>query len=134
MITETFHIKYRWVLTLSFVALFSPVIYLALKINSYEHLMLAILNIAICVIGIWFFSVISISSEGLVLYKVNRLKWDEIEGAKKVKILGLPYILIKRKKGFKWWLPLYFTGKTDINDSLRQNVPNGNPILETVNE
>jgi len=130
--TENFYMKYRLLLIAVFGALFITVIYLSLKHNQMQHLVLGFVNLIVGVTGIWFFSVITISEKGLVLYKVNTLSWSEIVSAEKKTICGLPYILIGRRKGFKWWLPLYYVGSTDVQDALRKYVPPGNPILEAV--
>jgi hypothetical protein len=73
-------------------------------------------------------SVVAISDEGIVLYRVNRLSWSNIATVRRVSVLGLPYLLIARKKGFRWWLPLYFHGDRPIEAALAEKAPIGNPI------
>ena len=67
------------------------------------------------------------------LYLVNRLKWDEIISARQTKFFWLPYILIKRKKGLQWWLPLYFKGGRSIKSAILEKSPQDNPIREALN-
>ena len=81
----------------------------------------------------WGISVMDIGNNGIRLYRVNSLVWSDITNAKKVKFLGLPYILITRRKGMRWWLPLYFLGERPIEDSLKDKSPIGNPIREIFN-
>jgi len=73
-------------------------------------------------------AVVAISDEGIVLYRVNRLSWSNIVTVRRVSVLGLPYLLITRKKGFRWWLPLYFHGDRPIEAALAEKAPIGNPI------
>ena len=72
--------------------------------------------------------VVAISDEGIVLYRVNRLSWSNIATVRRVSVLGLPYLLVTRKKGFRWWLPLYFHGDRPIEAALAEKAPIGNPI------
>ncbi len=73
-------------------------------------------------------AVVAISDEGIVLYRVNRLSWSNIVTVRRVSVLGLPYLLITRKTGFRWWLPLYFHGDRPIEAALAEKAPIGNPI------
>ena len=131
---ESFYLRWRKALTALFAALFIPIVYLSIAHGVYENTVLALFNLTVAVVGIWCFSAISVSSDGLVLYRVNRLKWGDIKSARKVSFLGLSYVLIKRHKGFTWWLPLYYEGKRNIQDALRSVVPNGNPLRESIDE
>jgi hypothetical protein len=45
--------------------------------------------------------VVAISDEGIVLYRVNRLSWSNIVTVRRVSVLGLPYLRITRKTGFR---------------------------------
>ena len=127
---ESFYLRWRKALSLLFVALFVPILYLSVVNQLYEHVALALFNLSVVIVAIWFFSSISVSSEGLVLYRINKLKWEDIKSARRISLLGLPYILIKRHKGFSWWLPLYYEGKRNIEDALRSEAPVGNPLRE----
>lgn len=131
---EIFYLRWRKAMTALFVALFIPIVYLSLVHGVYEQIVLALFNLAVAIVGIWFFSAVAISNDGLVLYRVNRLRWEEVKSARKVRLLGLPYVLIKRHTGFTWWLPLYYEGKRDIREALRSVVPSGNPLKESINE
>ena len=43
-------------------------------------------------------SVVAISDEGIVLYRVNRLSWSNIATVRRVSVLGLPYYLLLKKR------------------------------------
>jgi hypothetical protein len=73
-------------------------------------------------------SVVSVSEDGIVLYLVNRLRWQQVTGVRRVSFLGLPYLYITRVRGFNWWLPLYFTGCRPIERALAEKAPPGNPL------
>jgi hypothetical protein len=72
--------------------------------------------------------VVAISNEGIVLNRINWLSWSNIAAVLRVSVLGLPHLLITRKTGFRWWLPLYFHGKRPIEAALAEKAPIGNPI------
>ena len=86
------------------------------------------INAALPLIGFWYISTMSISSDGLTLYRINKLVWSEIVDAKATKIFGLKSIRVKRKKGMSWSLPLYFEGPEEVVDVLIRCVPKGNPL------
>jgi len=132
--SEKFYFRWRKALSTFFLALFLPIIYLSVINNMYEHLLLGVFNLTIAVLGIWFLGVVSVSKAGIVLYRINRLKWNDVRSARRVKFLGVSHILIKRHKGFSWWLPLYFTGYRNITDALLEVVPQDNPLREVINE
>jgi len=132
--TKYFYMQWRKTLSFLFIALFTTVFYFALSRHMLMHVVLSIFNLVAAVGGIWFFSAISITKDGLVLYRVNRLKWQDIISARKTSFLGLPYILLKRQKGFAWWLPLYYEGNGNIQDAIISFAPNGNPLKEIVIE
>ncbi len=84
------------------------------------------------ILGVWLISVMSITPNGIKLYRVNKLVWTDIAEAKLAKFIGLPYIHIKRNKGMEWWLPLYFKGNLTVIDALINNAPKENPIYKVI--
>ncbi len=72
--------------------------------------------------------VLDVHPEGLRLYHVNRLVWSDIRSARTRRVLFLPYLVLQRKRGMQWWVPLYFTGPVDLREALRQAVPPEHPI------
>jgi hypothetical protein len=75
-----------------------------------------------------YFLVMDFDGEGMVLYRVNRLRWPEVVSARPRRILFVPYLVLERTKGMKWWVPLYFTGPVDLREALRRSVPPGHPV------
>ncbi|MCL1063505.1 hypothetical protein MK852_15440 [Shewanella benthica] len=92
------------------------------------------INAAVPLIGIWYISVMSISNDGIILYRVNKLVWPEITEAESFSIFGLKYIRLKRIKGMNWFLPLYFIGEDKVAGSLVRYVPEGNPLFAVAQE
>lgn len=77
-------------------------------------------------------SVVSIGDTGLVLNRSWRLAWSDIVSARRISFFGLPYILVKRRRGFTWWLPLYFLGARSMELALAARAPEGNPVRVAV--
>jgi hypothetical protein len=75
-----------------------------------------------------FVCVMDIDDEGMALYRVNRLRWPEVVGAQPRRVLFIPYLVLERTRGMKWWVPLYFTGPVDVREALRRSVGPGHPI------
>ena len=75
-----------------------------------------------------FVPVVSVGDSGIVLYRVNVLPWSRVQAARRVTFLGLPYLLVERHNGFRWWLPLYVQGKRTLADSLADRAPADNPL------
>lgn len=75
-----------------------------------------------------FASVVTVGNEGLRLYRVWKLPWSSVKGARRISFLGLPYALVARHKGFTWWLPLYFRGSRPIESALAERAPEGSPL------
>ena len=75
---------------------------------------------------------VRIEPDGVVLYRLWRLQWTNVGGAKYCKVLGLPYAKVKRRKGWfawlPWWIPLYFVGEGDLRETLASAAPAGNPL------
>jgi len=126
--TKYFYMQWRKTLSFLFIALFTAIFYFAVSRLMLMHIILSIFNLVIAVGGIWFLSTVSITKDGLILYRVNKLKWQEIISARKTSFLGLPYVLLKRQKGFAWWLPLYFEGNGNIKEAIVNLAPDGNPL------
>lgn len=65
---------------------------------------------------------------GLRLYRVNRLGWEEVTGAEARHVLGVPHLLVRRRRGMPWLVPLYFTGPTNLREQILGTVPAEHPI------
>jgi len=75
-----------------------------------------------------------IRDDGMTLYRVNHLKWDEVRNARLIRIPGLPHLIVRRRKGlFRWWwVPLYFKGARDVRAVILERCPKDNPIRRCV--
>ena len=77
-------------------------------------------------------AVLQVRPDGLVLYWVNRVRWEEISGAQLRGIMRLPHLVLPRRQGTQWWVPLYFHGPVDLRTFLREAAPEGSPIREAL--
>lgn len=83
-----------------------------------------VLVLAICVAV----CTVSVSEQGLVLNRVNRLIWSEIVDAKARSVLGLPYVYVSRASGFSWWVPLYLRSPHAFYSAVISLAPPSNPL------
>lgn len=122
--------------TLCLICIF-PVFFLLKDLSTKKCLQLLIFflfNLSLPLLSFWHFGVLSISTEGINLYRVNKLVWADIDEAKNIKIFGLPYVHIKRKKGMNWYVPFYFKGTTSLSEMLLKFVPIDNPLYHVINK
>jgi len=80
----------------------------------------------------WWFFVIDVIDEGIRLYRISLIRWEDILDAKPIRLLGLPNIRIFRKKGLPYWLPLYVSRQADLEAEILRAAPAGNPIRDAV--
>lgn len=86
-------------------------------------------QIALALALVVVFGTVSVSSTGIVLYRVNRLLWANIKSVTPRSVLGLRYLHITRIKGFGgWWLPLYLQEPARFFAAIAANAPAGNPL------
>ncbi len=71
---------------------------------------------------------VSVAEEGLILYRVNQLRWSQVSGVQRARLLGLPHLVISRRNGGRWWLPLYLRGMPRLERVLAEKAPIGNPL------
>jgi hypothetical protein len=86
--------------------------------------------ILVMIPSMWLTTTLEIDNEGIRLYRINVMKWDEAVNAKRVNLWGLKYLKVTRHKGMDWWIPLYLKGHQPIEDALKEKCPAGNPILQ----
>ncbi len=97
-------------------------------------LVVVVINVAISLVGIWYISKLVISDEGIVLYGVNKLDWNDVVYACVAKFLGIKSIKIKRRKGLTWYLPLYMEGEITIRDAIINHAPENNALYKVAKE
>ncbi|MDZ4328371.1 MAG: hypothetical protein U1A73_25640 [Pseudomonas sp.] len=132
--SEYFHLPHRVLVSACFVALFGAVIYFALRSQAYEHVWLALFNLGLSLVVVWLLGVLSVSDKTVVIYRVYQVKWEDVTGARKIRVMGLPHVLINRRNGNSWWLPLYFRGARGLEQSIVRRAPEGNPIREAFSD
>jgi hypothetical protein len=59
---------------------------------------------------------------------LNRLRWADVAAARHQRVFGLPYLVLQRARGGRWWVPLYFRGPTNLRETLWRSTPEGSPI------
>ncbi len=128
-----FHFPWRIHVAIIVSLLWLPVLF-SNKVITIELFLFLFVVISIPILGVWLISVMTITSHGIKLYRVNNLVWSDIIEAKPTKFIGLPYIHIKRNKGMEWWLPLYFKGNLTVKNALINNAPKENPIYKAIHE
>jgi hypothetical protein len=71
---------------------------------------------------------IRVDDDGVSLYGANWLPWVDIVAARRWSLLGLPYLIVSRRRGWSWWIPLYFRAEEDLEYALLEWAPPENPI------
>jgi hypothetical protein len=81
---------------------------------------------------VWIFLVprytVQVCPDGVKLFSLWWLPWSDVREVRYWKLLGLPYFRVKRRRGFSWWIPLYFVGDYDLRNSIMRAAPPGNPF------
>lgn len=116
---------------------FLPVFFISNNLNANNYFQLSIFflfNLSLPLFIFWYYGVLSVSSTGISLYRVNNLIWTDVDEAIKIKVFGLPYICIKRKKGMNWYVPLYFKGQIPLSEMLLKTVPTDNPLYHAIRD
>jgi hypothetical protein len=71
---------------------------------------------------------VTVGADGLVLFRVNHLRWSQVADVRRARLLGLPHLVIARRNGGNWWLPLYLRGLPRLQRALAEKAPIGNPL------
>lgn len=111
-----------WLLALPmalFLALAWPHVLVAISFATQLAFFLVLLVLA---------ATVTVTSQGIRLYRINRLIWSDIRAVKPRSVLGLPYLHVTRTKGASWWLPLYLRNEQGFYASVIANAPVGNPL------
>ena len=132
MNTETFRSDY---LCTPFIVLAVALLALILFVSLDVGPMAFVVGLAPVVLTapiVWYMSVIQIDLQGLTLYRVNRVRWVEITKAKKLSILGLPYLCLWRSSGMPLCVPLYVFKSHVLISLLQAWCPSDSPIASTL--
>jgi hypothetical protein len=71
-----------------------------------------------------------IRDDGITLYRVNRLRWEDVRDARLIRIPLLPHMIVRRRRGFfrAWWVPLHFRGPRGFREVILEGCPKDNPV------
>lgn len=126
--TQTFYIKIFGRFGIVMILFFTPVLWVAWGRST-----TLLVGLAFFVFGAFVTPILCtvvVSQSGVVLNRVNRARWQDLTAARRVTVLGLPYLLVQRRKGLRWWIPLYLSRPEEFRRSLIANAPLGNPLRE----
>jgi hypothetical protein len=120
-----------WWRTLAIAVVTIPaVIALPLEVRNGDFALVAVL-LAVNVFSLWCIhtgSQIHVFPSGIWMYRLWWLPWGDIREAKYYTVLGLPYVRVKRRRGFTWSIPLYYAGAKDLRQTIVGTAPAGNPL------
>jgi hypothetical protein len=77
---------------------------------------------------------------GVRVNGVNYATWERVVSAKKVRFIGLPYVIMRLDKRLppfylkEWWLPLYIGGATAFHDAVKIHAPINHPLRVALDE
>lgn len=109
-------------------AIFAPVFWIASDNVVFFLIVLALFVFAECLT--FLLCTITVSSIGIVLFRVNRASWQDFTAVKRISSFGMPYLLVERRKGHRWRIPLYLAKLGGFHRALASHAPPGNPLRE----
>jgi hypothetical protein len=71
---------------------------------------------------------VRLCSDGVTIYSFWWLPWADVNVVAYRKLLGLPYFHVKRRRGFSWWIPLYYVGDRDLGSAIVGAAPPDHPF------
>ncbi|MDR3418918.1 MAG: hypothetical protein P4L83_22310 [Nevskia sp.] len=71
---------------------------------------------------------VAVGEDGVTVFRGSRVRWSQITAANRVRILGLPHLVVGRRNGGRVWLPLYLQGRRPLEQVLVERAPVGNPL------
>jgi len=125
-VRQTFYVSLRNRFGFGFAA-FYLVLILAASPNTGLMVALAIKGVFVLAIAIAVCTV-SVTDQGITLNRVNKAEWSAIEGITLRSLLGMPYLLLHRSRGWKWWLPLYLQDVSGFKAAVISKAPAGHPV------
>jgi len=136
---ETFRLSRRWRIGFFAVALGPTLVMIAMAVAQATPLAVLVRsfgNAIVTGILMWLFAIgvltITVTRDGLTLYRIWKLRWEDVTGARRRDFLGLPYLRVVREG--KWpatlALPLYLAGGRPLVAALYELAPSKNPIRQ----
>jgi hypothetical protein len=71
---------------------------------------------------------VQLRAGGIKLNSLWWLPWGDVREVAYRSLFGLPYFYVKRRRGFSWWIPLYYVGDNDLGHSIIRAAPSDNPF------
>ena len=128
-----FHLPKRILLSIIFAGMWVPAIWSAYQLGS-PVLYINLFNVTVILFAIWYVSIISINKDGMKFNLLWKVEWSNIKSVEKTRFFYIPHLIIKRRKGMQFWVPLYYIGETSIKEALLKSVPENNPLHEVACE
>ncbi len=69
-----------------------------------------------------------------IAYGFGRTLWTDVVDAHVRRLFWLPHVRIRRHRGLRWDVPLYFVGNGSLRDTLIEAAPADNPLHRCLNE
>ena len=127
---QTFHINLFGRFGFILLLFFAPVFWIAS--DSIPALLVGLTFFVFAACSTLFLCTVVVSRSGIVLYRINRARWQDFTAARRISFLGLPHLMVQRRKGIRWWIPLYLTRAEEFHVAVTANAPVGNPLREYV--
>jgi len=71
---------------------------------------------------------VELRPDGVKLLGIWWLPWTDVREVRYYKVLGLPHLRVKQRRGFSWSIPLYFVGDRDLAHALIDAAAAGHPF------
>ncbi len=127
---QTFHIDQLGRFALVGFLPFAPAFWVAW--GSISAVLAVLLVLIIATLLTYFVSTVVVGPDGIVLYRIHRAEWSDFTTANRKDLLGLPYLIVQRREGNRWWIPLYLAKLNEFHLAVATNAPVGNPVREYV--
>jgi hypothetical protein len=136
---ETFRLSRRWRIAFFAVALGPTLVMIAMAVSQSTPLAVPIRsfgNAIVTGILMWLFATgvlsITVTRDGVTLYRIWKVRWEDVTSARRRDSLGLPYLKVVRAG--RWpatlALPLYLVGGRPLVAALCALAPSNNPIRQ----
>ncbi len=73
-------------------------------------------------------STVQLRPDGVKIQGLWWLPWTDVSAVRYRKLFGLPYFRVKRRRGFSWWIPLYYVGDRDLGSAIVRAAPPDHPF------
>jgi len=83
------------------------------------------MSLGVLIVIILLVPAVTVRPDGISLYGVNHLHWDDVASVRATSIFGLPYAVVRRHRGMRWWIPLYVDDRRGLLATLASRAPAG---------